>query len=266
MFEPGNDFLMQRVADELGQRLELVERQFDQAVAAFSFTPCVAAKLQESGKCGRVSRIELPVFIKASDIETAIGSPERVPALKESANLVVSLMSMHGFNDLPGFLCQIRNVLKPDGLFVAALPAAGTLQELRESLLSAEAELTGGAHPRVFPFADVRQLGGLLQQAGFALPVADQEDIVVRYDTMFDLIRDLRAMGATNTLMQRSRSFAGRDLFKRAAEIYSDRFSDDDGRVRATISVAWLSGWVPHESQQKPARRGSADARLSDYL
>lgn len=145
-------------------------------------------------------------------------------------------------------------------------PAGGTLQELREALLAAEAELTGGASPRVIPFADVRDMGALLQRAGFALPVADTETYTVRYDSLFGLIRDLRAMGMTNPLASRNRKPMPRRFFLRAAEIYAQRFSDPDGRIRATFSIIYLSGWAPHESQQKPLKPGSAKQRLSDAL
>jgi hypothetical protein len=163
-------------------------------------------------------------------------------------------------------LVQIRRALRPDGLFLGCMAGAGTLAELREALLAAETELTGGASPRVAPLVDVRDAGALLQRAGFALPVADHETVTVRYDSMFSLMRDLRAMGATSSLAARSRKPARRELFMRAAEIYSARFSDPDGRVRATFSTIWLSGWAPHASQQQPARRGSATMSLAEAL
>jgi hypothetical protein len=146
------------------------------------------------------------------------------------------------------------------------MTGAGTLTELRASLLSAETELAGGASPRVSPFADVRDAGALLQRTGFALPVTDIDTLTVRYDTMFHLLRDLRGMGATNVLAERSRSPVGRSLFARAAEIYAERFSDPDGRIRATFDIVWMSGWAPHESQQKPLKPGSAKVSLADAL
>jgi hypothetical protein len=176
------------------------------------------------------------------------------------------LLSLQDENDIPGMLVQIRRALKPDRLFLGAMAGAGTLAELRESLLAAEAELTGGASPRVLPFADVRDVGALLQRAGFALPVADVETVTVRYATMFDLIADLRAMGAANTLTGRSRKPATRALFARAAELYAERFADPDGRIRATFSFIWMSGWAPDASQRKPLRPGSADISLARFL
>jgi hypothetical protein len=156
--------------------------------------------------------------------------------------------------------------LRPDGLFLGAMAGSGTLAELRECLIAAETELTGGAAPRVSPFTDVRDAGALLQRAGFALPVADVESLTVRYATMFGLMADLRAMGATNTLLDRSHVPATRRLFARAAELYADRFSDSDGRVRATFNILWLSGWAPHASQQKPLARGTGKVSLAEAL
>ena len=169
-------------------------------------------------------------------------------------------------NDIPGMLIQTRRALRPDGLFLGAMAGQGTLAELKESLLAAETELSGGASPRVIPFADVREAGALLQRAGFALPVADVDQLTVRYDSMFDLMRDLRGVGATNALVARSRKPATRAFFGRAAEIYAERFSDPDGRVRATFSIIWMSGWAPHASQQKPLKPGSAKTSLASAL
>jgi SAM-dependent methyltransferase len=181
-------------------------------------------------------------------------------------DLAASLLALHAVNDLPGALIQIKRALRPDGLFIACLLAGQSLTELRQSLLAAEVELTGGASPRVAPFADLRDLGGLLQRAGFALPVIDSESVTVRYGDMFGLLRDLRAMGWANALSERSRKPLRRSVLLRAAELYAERFADPDGRLRATFEIVWLSGWAPHESQQKPLRPGSAKARLADAL
>ncbi len=195
-----------------------------------------------------------------------VGDEERLPFRPESLDLVVSALGLHFANDLPGTLVQTRRALKPDGLFLATLLGGDTLVELREAFATAEAERTGGASPRVAPFAELRPLGGLLQRAGFALPVIDQDRLTVRYATMFDLMRDLRAMGATNALVERSRRPLGRAVMLRAAEVYAERFADPDGRLRATFDLVWLSGWAPDESQQKPLRPGSARTRLADAL
>ncbi|GAA4531446.1 methyltransferase domain-containing protein [Chelativorans composti] len=263
----GADFLMQRMAEDLGERLSTVERRFERAAAIFSLTPDAARVVAASGKAATVLRVEADQRLLGDDeFEGVLAEPEIVPLEPESIDLAVSLLTMHEVNDLPGLLVQIRRVLKPDGLFLGAMAGGSTLQELRQSLLEAEAELTGGASPRVYPFADVRDAGGLLQRAGFSLPVTDVETMPVRYNTMFDLMRDLRAMGATSALVERSRKPASRKLFLRAAEIYQDRFSDPDGRVRATFNIIWMSGWAPHESQQKPLKPGSAAVSLANVL
>lgn len=261
----GVDFLMARSAEDLAERLSTVERRFTDAATLFSLTPHAADALRISGKVERIARVEaLPELLQAG--EGQLAAPETVPFEPESLDLIVSLLSLHEANDIPGMLIQIRRALRPDGLFLAALPGAGTLAELRDSLLLAEAELSDGASPRVLPFADVRDAGGLLQRAGFALPVADLETITVRYDNLFALMKDLRAMGAANALVARSRKPASLALFMRASEIYAERYADPDGRIRATFAIVWMSGWAPHASQQKPAKRGSATASLAEAL
>ncbi|MBD9374960.1 methyltransferase domain-containing protein [Rhizobium sp. ARZ01] len=260
------DFLLKLAADELSERLGVIERRFDEAVEIHGYTGIVAEALQRTGKIGHISRIETdPTFAKAGD--TFMSAPfERLPLEPASINLAVSPLSLHLTNDTPGVFVQIRRALKPDGLFLAAIPGADTLQELREVLLQTEAEMTGGASPRVIPFADIRDIGALLQRAGFALPVTDKETYTVRYDSIFPLMRDLRAMGMANPLAARSRKPLSRAFFMRAAELYAERYSDPDGRVRATFSIVYLSGWAPHESQQKPLKPGSAKVRLADAL
>ena len=191
---------------------------------------------------------------------------EYIPLKDQSIDLVVASLCLQWVNDLPGTLVQIRRALRPDGLFLAALPGGETLSELRQALMVAETELSGGAGPRVLPFVDVRDVGGLLQRAGFALPVTDQDTLVARYDDLWALMRDLRAMGATNILADRDRRPVARAVFDRAAAIYRERFSDPDGRIRATFQIVSASGWAPHESQQKPLKPGSAKTRLAEAL
>lgn len=262
---PGASFLMDRVAEDLADRLATVERRFDHAAALFSVTPAARDVLAASGKVAEVTRVEADSAFLAGD-GGLVSPPDRLPFERESIDLAVSLLSLQEANDIPGLLVQIRRALKPDGLFLATFAGSGTLTELRESLLAAETEISGGASPRVMPFTDVRDAGALLQRAGFALPVADVETITVRYQSMFGLLRDLRAMGATSTLLDRSRRPATRRLFARAAEIYAERFSDPDGRVRATFALVWLSGWTPHVSQQKPLKPGSGQVSLAKVL
>jgi SAM-dependent methyltransferase len=262
---PKAGFLLDRAVEDLSERLSAVQRQFAEAAALFCLTGAARDAMLMSGKAASVLRIELDASFLAADQGLA-GSFERIPLEPESMDLAVSLLSLHEANDLPGALIQIRRSLRPDGLFLAAIAGGGTLAELRESLLAAETELHGGASPRVAPFTDVRDAGALLQRAGFALPVADVETVTVRYDTMFGLLEDLRAMGASNALVTRSRRPASRRLFARAAEIYAERFSDPDGRVRATFACVWMSGWAPDPSQQKPLDPGSAKVSLAKVL
>ena len=183
-----------------------------------------------------------------------------------NAELIIDIANLHRTNDVPGMLVQYFRALMPDGLFLACVPGGDTLYELRECLTIAESELNQGVHPRILPFMDVRDAGGLLQRAGFALPVADVDSVVVRYDTMFNLMLDLRAMGETNVLMARSRRYTQRAIFERAAEHYQEKFSDGDGRIRATFSFVWMSGWAPDASQQKALKPGSATHSLAAAL
>jgi hypothetical protein len=176
------------------------------------------------------------------------------------------VLALQFVNDLPGTLIQIRRALKADGLLLAALIGGATLSELRQAFAAAEAEVEDGVSPRVAPFADVRELGALLQRAGFALPVTDSDRITVRYASPLALMHDLRRMGATNVLRERSRRPLKRATLARMMEVYAERFSDPDGRIRATIEVVWLSGWAPHASQQRPLTPGSARQRLADAL
>ena len=261
----GADFLIRHAAEDLDDRLSSVQRRFDNAATLFSTASATAEALMASGKVGTTIRVEADeALLEGSN--TIVAAAETVPFAPESLDLIASLYDLHTLNDVPGMLVQIRQALKPDGLFLGCMAGAGTLGELREALLIAETELTGGASPRVFPMADVRDAGALLQRARFALPVADHETVTVRYDSMFALMHDLRAMGVTNSLIARSRRPTPKALFLRAAEIYAERFSDPDGRVRATFSTIWMSGWAPHASQQKPARRGSATVSLAKIL
>ena len=262
---PGADFLMRHVCEDLAERLSTVERRFELAADLFSSSALPARALAASGKVREAVGVETDREL-LGERKGLIAPPETLPFDPGSIDLAVSLLALQEANDVPGMLIQARRALKPDGLFLAALSGQGTLAELKDSLLAAETELSGGASPRVAPFADVREAGALLQRAGFALPVTDVEQLTVRYDSMFHLMRDLRGMGATNALAARSRRPATRAFFGRAAEIYAERFSDPDGRVRATFSIIWMSGWAPHASQQQPLRPGSAKVSLASVL
>ncbi|MCB1540880.1 MAG: methyltransferase domain-containing protein [Rhodoblastus sp.] len=257
------DFLLTATVEELVARLSAVQREFVSALDVGGPLPMLADALARPGR--DVVRVcDDPGFAGAGRFVVPEG--ETLPAAAASVDLVVSALALQWVNDLPGLLAQIRRALKPDGLFLACLVGNASLSELRASFTAAEAELEGGASPRVAPFGDVRELGALMQRAGFALPVVDFETLTVRYDSMFGLMADLRAMGATNALVVRSRKPLRRATLMRAAQIYAERYGDPDGRVRASFDIVWLSGWAPHESQQKPAARGSAQMRLEDAL
>jgi len=210
---------------------------------------------------------DLSAAMAAHSTPLAVAADEEfLPFAAESFDLIVANLSLHGINDLPGALIQIRRSLVPDGLFLASLPALGTLAELRAALTAAEDALSGGASPRVAPFPDLRDGAALLQRAGFALPVVDSDRVVARYADLPRLTRDLRAFGATNALVARSRAPVRREIFARAQAVYAERFADPDGRLRATFETLWLSGWAPHASQPKPLKPGSAAMRLEDAL
>jgi SAM-dependent methyltransferase len=259
------DFLLRRAIQDFEDRLATVLRRFPLALDIGSPTGAAATALQASGRADAIVRL---AGSRESDTvdRLAVGDEEALPFAPESFDLAISLLALQSVNDLPGTLIQIRRALKPDGLFLGCLLGGATLTELRQSFAFAEAELEGGVSPRVAPFADLRDLGGLLQRAGFALPVTDVEPVTVRYADGFGLMRDLRAMGLANPLRERRRTPLRRATLLRTAQIYAERFADPDGRVRATFEIVWLFGWAPHESQQKPLRPGTAKARLADAL
>jgi SAM-dependent methyltransferase len=246
-------FLLDRVAEDTAERLGAVLRTF--ADGADVGTPGDQLRRVLAGRVGALSPVDLP------DRES-----EGLALKPQSLDLAVSALALQFVNDLPGVLAQIRRALKPDGLLLAAMTGGDTLTELRQAFAAAEAELEGGVSPRVAPFADLRDIGALLQRAGFALPVTDVDRIVVRYDGALALMQDLRRMGATNALVERRRTPTRRATLLRMAQIYSERFADPDGRIRATFEVIWLSGWAPHDSQQKPLKPGSATASLAEAV
>lgn len=254
------DFLLQRAAGDLEDRLGAVLREFAVAADLGTALPVVAPVL--AGRAGRLLRM---AEAAAAPVDL-VGDLESLPFAAGSLDLAVSLLALHGVNDLPGAFIQIKRALRPDGLFMGCLLGGRTLQELRQTLLEAESETTGGVSPRVAPFADLRDLGGLLQRAGFALPVIDSEIVTVRYRDAFGLFRDLRAMGWANALVARRKTPSRRETLLRAAALYAEKFADPDGRLPATFEFVWVSGWAPHESQQKPLKPGSAKARLADAL
>jgi SAM-dependent methyltransferase len=258
-------FLLDRVGEDLSDRLAAVLRRFEWAVDLGTPTDAVRRVLAASGKVGKI--IAADALGASADTSFAVAADEEaLPFRDASLDLVTSALVLQFVNDLPGTLVQIRRALRPDGLLLAALAGGDTLTELRQAFAAAEAEIEGGVSPRVAPFADVRDLGALLQRAGFALPVTDVERLIVRYASPMALMHDLRRMGATNPLIERSRRPLARATLARMMEVYGERFSDRDGRIRATFEIVWLSGWAPHESQQKPLPPGSARQRLAEAL
>ena len=258
---PAN-FLLDHVAGELADRLSVVLRRFDLGVDLGTPGDVVRISLRRLGAVGTI--VGADTIARGKPF--VVADEEALPFRDASLDLVVSGLALHNANDLPGVLAQIRRVLKPDGLFLAALFGGETLIELRQAFAEAESEIEGGASPRVAPFADLRQLGALLQRAGFALPVTDVERVTVRYSSAFDLMHELRRMGAANTLVARRRVPLRRTTLMQMADIYARSFADADGRIRATFDIMWLSGWAPHPNQQLPLKPGSAKARLADAL
>ena len=266
----GADFLRARAAGDLVERLEAIMRSFPLAVDLGAREGAFRRALEASDARSRVD-----LLIEA-DLSEAMLRPrpgvrlvadeERLPFAPASLDLVVSALALHWTNDLPGALSQVRRALRPDGLFLGAILGGATLTELRWALTQAEVEVIGGAGPRVSPFAGAYDGASLLQRAGFALPVTDTDTVTVRYEHPLRLLQDLRAMGETNVLADRARRPLSRPVLARAFELYAKRFSDPDGRVKATFEIVTLTGWAPHASQQQPLRPGSAKTRLADAL
>jgi NADH dehydrogenase [ubiquinone] 1 alpha subcomplex assembly factor 5 len=265
----GADFLFREAAERLLDRLQDVTRTFDLGLNL----GCRTGKLgvtTPSAKVGRWIQSDLsPAMAQQavqSHVPTFAADEEVLPIADNCLDLVVSNLSLHWTNDLPGALVQIRRALKPDGLLLANVFGGETLKELRACLIEAESDVTGGVSPRVSPFVDVRDAGSLMNRAGFALPVVDADAIAVTYTDPLKLMADLRAMGETNAVRERSRKFLRRDVLARALDLYRQKFSDARGRVVATFQIVTMTGWAPHASQQKALRPGSAKARLADAL
>lgn len=249
------DFVTDLVLADLEDRLGALIRQFPKAAI-------IGPDRDKLPPFGQTASARFPferhaAFAGDSDVPTLDGS---------DYNLIVSVLHLQAVNDVPGYLARLRQHLAPDGLLMIAALGGDTLTELREAFLSADAEVFGGASARVAPMIQVRDAGALLQRAGLALPVADVETHVVRYASPFALMSEIKALGASNPLLDRSRRLASPALLAAAAQAYAERDGDPDGRIRATLEVIWLSGWVPHESQQQPLKPGSAKTRLGDAL
>lgn len=267
---PGHDFLVREVARRLAERLDDIRRSFPLALDL----GCHGGELADAiaGRndvaCTFACDLSEPMARRAAEAGALplVADEEALPFGQARFDLIASALSLHWVNDLPGALLQIRQALKPDGLFLAALLGGDTLAGLRAALVQADGETSGGAHPRVSPFADLRDAGGLLQRAGFALPVVDSDTIEVTYESALALMRDLRGMGESGALADGRKRFTRRDTLLRAAEIYAERFAAAEGRVSAGFQVLYLTAWAPDASQQKPLRPGSAAQRLAEAL
>lgn len=258
-----HDFLFREVAERMAERLGDVNRSFERALILGGRAPLPEELIGPDGQIGQAVMMDLAEAFAEGGVA---GDEERLPFRDGAFDLVFSPLSLHWTNDLPGALIQFRRALKPDGLLLASMFGAGTLAELRQVLMEAELEIEGGAGPRVSPFAEIRDAGGLLQRAGLALPVADADTITVTYETPLRLLADLRGMGEQNAVRERRKRFTRRATLMRAMELYMERFAGPDGRVPATFEVIHLTGWSPHESQQQPLRPGQARSRLADAL
>jgi SAM-dependent methyltransferase len=261
------DFLLRRVAEDIRERIEAVERCFSRVACLGAYHGVMAEALPEGTGGEAIVTVEAsPPLVARCRGMRVCADEELLPFRDGAFDLALSALSLHLVNDIPGALAQIRRTLKPDGLFLGAVLGGDTLRELREAFMLAEIELEGGASARVAPMAGIRDYGALLQRAGFALPVADVDMVEVTYRSPRALMHDLRGMAASNALTARRKRFLRRSTLARAMEIYRERFAAGDGRVRATFEVIHLSGWAPHESQKKPLPPGTAQVRLADAL
>lgn len=267
-----HDFLFNAVGEMLADRLDDVRRDFPLALDLGCHGGQMGALLGNRGAIGGLVQCDLSYrMVRRAGRLAVVADEEFLPFAEASFDLVLSCLSLHWVNDLPGSLIQIRRVLKPDGLFLGAMFGAGSLGELRAALDQAaldqdEARAVAGGGGRISPFADIRDAGALLQRAGFALPVADRDTLMVSYGDPYKLMRDLRGMGESNALGARRRNFTGRNTLAAAANHYTATHGDADGRIPASFEILLLTGWAPHASQPKPAAPGSATARLADAL
>jgi len=265
-----HDFLFREVAERLADRLDDVTRKFPRALDLGCHGGEMAAALRGRGGIETLAQCDLSTAMArqaaVNGHATLVADEELLPFAPESFDLVISNLSLHWVNDLPGCLLQIRHCLKPDGLLLAAMLGGDTLQELRQSLMEAELAEAGGVSPRLSPFADLRDAGGLLQRAGFALPVIDGDRLTVSYPDILKLMRDLRGMGETNAVRARTSRPVSRAVAARADEIYRRRFGDGAGRLAATFQIIYLTAWAPAAGQQRALAPGSARTRLADAL
>ena len=262
-----HEFLLAHVAAEIAERIGVILRDFPLALDLGAYHGLLGKAVAALPSVGEVIYAEsVPVLAALCPRPSVVCDEELLPFKDASLALVVSGLALHRVNDLPGALIQIRRALRPDGLFMGAALGSRSLQELRHVLIEAEADLHGGASPRVAPFADVRDYGGLLQRAGFALPVTDADLLTVTYPTPRELMREIRALGGGNAMAARRKEPLPRGTLERAEEIYRSRYATKDGKIAASFEIVYLMGWAPHASQQKPLAPGSAARRLADAL
>ena len=262
-----HDFLLRRVTDDLVDRLSFIRRRFAKALVLGSHHGLLGCRLR--GDLGIETVIEAdlcPALVRQCRPPALVADEEWLPFSNQSLDLVVAPLTLQTVNDLPGVFAQVHRALKPDGLFIAALAGGATLVELRQALIEAESETSAGVSPRIHPAVDGRAVGQLLQRTGFALPVVDADLVTVTYPNPLALMHDLRGMGATNVLSERSRTPLRRDTLMRACRIYAERYGNADGRIRASFEIIVLTAWTPHESQQQPLKPGSATMRLAQAL
>jgi NADH dehydrogenase [ubiquinone] 1 alpha subcomplex assembly factor 5 len=260
-------FLKREIASRLVDRLDDVRRTFAHALDLGSHGDEFAAALADRKTVGWLVRADLGHgFARLARGPAIVADEEFLPFAPKSFDLVVSAMDLHWVNDLPGTLVQIQRILRPDGLLLGAMLGGATLWQLRQALTAAESEVEGGLSPRVSPFADLRDLGMLLQRAGFALPVVDSDTLTLTYADALQLMRELRQMGETNAVAERRRGFTRRATIARAAVLYAERHAGADGRLPATFQVIYLTAWAPAPSQPKALRPGSAAQRLAAAL
>lgn len=263
-----HDFLVREVAERLADRLDDVKRRFPLALDLGCHTGEIADTLRGRGGIETLVQCDLSPAMAAAAARnghmTLAADEEWLPFRPHCFDLVVSCLSLHWVNDLPGTLLQIRRVLKPDGLFIGTLLGSGTLAELRQCLAEAELAEEGGVSPRVAPFADVKDLGGLLQRAGFTLPVADSDSVPVSYGDPMRLMADLRGMGETNAVAEQRKGLTRRATLLHAIALYQQNFAGQDGRLPASFQVLTMTGWAPHPCQPAPAPQGCAVPGFAD--
>jgi SAM-dependent methyltransferase len=277
---PRYEFLVAEVADRLADRLDDVRRAFPRALDIGARDGTLARTLQGRGGVETLVESELSFAMAAAADRRScadgpvaglhrprvVGDEEVLPFAEKSFDLVLSNVSLHWANDLPGALLQINHALKPDGLFLATLFGGATLYELRHCLMQAEEEVEGGAGPRVSPFAQNQDGAELLQRAGFALPVTDVDSLTVTYPDALKLMDDLRGMGESNAVQARRKSWTRRETLVHAAQLYEEQFGHGDGTVPATFEVIYLTAWRPDASQPLPLRPGDARNSLAEAL